>query len=69
MIRRTRSADDERSTDVNLTAEGVALRRRALEVPPAVVARLGAGLDELEELHRVLTRINTAALAAGELND
>jgi MarR family transcriptional regulator, organic hydroperoxide resistance regulator len=69
VISRTRSADDERSTDVTLTAEGIALRRRALEVPPAVVARLGTSLDELEELHRVLTRINTAALAAGALND
>jgi len=68
LITRTRSAVDERATDVELTSEGSALRRRALDIPPAVVARLGVGLDELEELHRVLTRINTAALAAGALN-
>ncbi|MBO0676201.1 MarR family transcriptional regulator [Mycolicibacterium sp. S2-37] len=68
LVTRTRSTVDERSTDVALTAEGVALRSRALEIPPAVVARLGVDMTELEELHRVLTRINTAALAAGTLD-
>lgn len=67
LITRTRSAVDERSTDVRLTDSGTALRRRALEVPPAVVARLGVGIDELQHLHQVLTRINAAALAAGAL--
>ncbi|MGB3356251.1 MAG: MarR family transcriptional regulator [Mycobacterium sp.] len=67
LISRTRSAADERSTDVELTEEGAALRERALAVPGAVVARLGVDLGELEELHRVLTRINSAALAAGAL--
>jgi diphthamide synthase (EF-2-diphthine--ammonia ligase) len=59
---------DERATDVELTSEGIALRSRALEIPPAVVARLGVDMVELEELHRVLTRINVAALAAGALD-
>ncbi|WP_422747122.1 MarR family winged helix-turn-helix transcriptional regulator [Mycobacterium sp. WMMD1722] len=68
LVTRTRSTVDERSTDVELTAEGVALRNRALQIPPAVVARLGVDLTELEELHRVLTRINAAALAAGTLD-
>lgn len=67
LITRTRSANDERSTDVELSERGVALRDRALKIPPAVVARLGVDLAELEELRRVLTRINTAALAAGAL--
>ena len=67
LITRTRNAVDERSTDVNLTKSGAALRRRALEIPPAVVARLGVGMDELQHLHEVLTRINSAALAAGAL--
>jgi DNA-binding MarR family transcriptional regulator len=69
LITRTRSAADERATDVALTKAGVALRRRALKIPPAVVERLGVGLDQLELLHDVLTRVNTAALAAGALND
>jgi DNA-binding MarR family transcriptional regulator len=67
LITRTRSVSDERSTDVELSERGVALRERALQIPPAVVARLGVDLAELEELRRVLTRINTAALAAGAL--
>jgi DNA-binding MarR family transcriptional regulator len=68
LITRTRSAADERSTDVDLTDQGTALRRRALEIPSAVVGRLGVDVAELEELHRVLTHINSAALAAGVQN-
>jgi MarR family transcriptional regulator, organic hydroperoxide resistance regulator len=68
LITRTRSATDERATDIELTAAGTALRIRALEIPPTVVARLGVDMAELEQLHRVLTRINAAALAAGALD-
>jgi len=68
LVTRARSAVDERATDVALTADGIALRSRALEIPPAVVARLGVDMAELEQLHRVLTRVNAAALAAGALD-
>jgi DNA-binding MarR family transcriptional regulator len=67
-ITRTRSVADERSTHIELTEAGTALRHEALEIPPAVVARLGVELTELEELRRVLTRINSAAIAAGALD-
>ena len=67
LITRTRNPVDERSTDVDLTKSGVALRRRALTIPPAVVARLGVDMSELQHLHEVLSRINSAALAAGAL--
>jgi DNA-binding MarR family transcriptional regulator len=67
LITRTRSATDERSTDVRLTESGTALRQRALKIPPAVIARLGVDITELQHLHEVLTRINSAALAAGAL--
>jgi len=67
LVTRTRNAADERTTDVKLTDKGTALRRRALKIPPAVVARLGVDLSELQHLHRVLTRINAAALASGAL--
>ncbi|HEX3286350.1 MAG TPA: MarR family transcriptional regulator [Mycobacterium sp.] len=67
LITRSRSRADERATDVELTKTGLQLRRRALKIPPAVIERLGVGLDELEHLHTVLTRINAAALAAGAL--
>ena len=68
LITRTRSTADERLTDIELTDEGTTLRNRALKIPPAVVARLGVDMAELEQLHHVLTRINSAALAAGALD-
>ena len=67
-ITRSRSATDERTMQVELTTKGRTLRRKALTIPPAVVERLGVGLDELERLHDVLTGINAAALAAGILD-
>ena len=67
LITRAKNATDERTTDVMLTQRGIALRERALAIPPAVVARLGVEVAELENLHRVLTRINAAAVAAGAL--
>jgi DNA-binding MarR family transcriptional regulator len=68
LITRNRSVADERSTHVELTEDGSALRDRAVEIPPAVVARLGVEIAELDELRRVLTRINAAAQAAGALH-
>jgi len=69
LITRSRSTNDERATDVLLTDAGIALREQALAIPPAVVSRLGVDIAELEQLHRVLTRVNAAALAAGALDD
>jgi len=68
LITRLRNATDERTMQVELTTKGRTLRRQALTIPPAVVERLGVGLDELEQLHDVLTAINAAALAAGILD-
>jgi DNA-binding MarR family transcriptional regulator len=68
LITRSRSEVDERTTHVELTPKGRNLRKQALKVPPAVVARLGVELSELEHLHQILTGINTAALAAGALD-
>ena len=67
LVTRTRSVTDERATDVELTEAGIALRDKALDIPPTVVARLGVDLPELEQLHKALTRVNVAALAAGAL--
>lgn len=61
LITRRRSESDERNLVVSLTAAGVALRAEALKIPPAVVARLGVSLADLEQLHDVLTRVNAAA--------
>lgn len=68
LIARNRSTADERSTHIELTDDGRALRERALAIPAAVVARLGVDLAELDELRQRLTSINSAALAPGALN-
>ncbi|WP_040796676.1 MarR family winged helix-turn-helix transcriptional regulator [Nocardia higoensis] len=60
-ITRTRDPRDERNLVIDLTPAGRALRAEAEKIPAAVVERLGVGLEELEELHRVLTRVNRAA--------
>lgn len=61
LVRRERNPHDERALAVELTREGRALRRKALEVPPAIVERLGMGIDELKALQRRLTRVIEAA--------
>jgi MarR family transcriptional regulator, organic hydroperoxide resistance regulator len=65
LVTRTRDARDERQLRIDLTQDGRALREQALNVPPAVVARLGLSLGELMELHRGLTELNQAARRAG----
>lgn len=65
LLTRTRRTDDERQLDVELTKAGRALRRQAERIPPAVVAKLGIDLADLELLHAALTRVIAAARAAG----
>lgn len=59
-VTRARDAADERLLAVTLTGAGAALREQALAIPPAVVERLGMSLDELRDLHSVLTRVIAA---------
>ena len=61
LLRRDRSRADERSLAVALTDKGRALREQALEVPPAIVERLGMDVDELMDLHARLTKVIAAA--------
>jgi DNA-binding MarR family transcriptional regulator len=61
LLTRRRDAHDERLLSVALTAKGLALREQALKVPPAIVERLGMSIDELETLHRALTRVIAAS--------
>lgn len=61
LLVRARDATDERLLSVSLTAEGRALRARAELIPGAVVARLGMGTAELQQLHATLTGFMAAA--------
>lgn len=65
LLTRTRDPDDERQLRIDLTQKGRALREQALNVPPAVVAKLGMSLGDLQELHKGLTTLNEAARRAG----
>ncbi|MGX6601802.1 MarR family winged helix-turn-helix transcriptional regulator [Micromonosporaceae bacterium Da 78-11] len=64
-VRRARDPADERSLAVTLTEAGQALRAEAEKIPPAVVARLGMPVDELESLHAALTQVIAAARRSG----
>jgi DNA-binding MarR family transcriptional regulator len=64
LVRRERSARDERSVEVRLTEEGRVLRERALRVPRRIVAATGFDLDEIRELRERLDELTTALDAA-----
>ena len=65
LIVRARDRSDERMLAVELTEAGRELRDQALQVPPAVVRRLGMSAAELTQLHASLTRVIAAARGQG----
>jgi DNA-binding MarR family transcriptional regulator len=65
LVTRTRDPQDERQLRIDLTEQGRALREQALNVPPAVVAKLGMSLGDLMDVHKGLTQLNEAARRAG----
>ena len=67
LVRRERSARDERSVQVRLTDEGTALRERALLVPRRIAAATSLELGEIEALRARLDRL-TSALDSAELD-
>ncbi|MEU2286500.1 MarR family transcriptional regulator [Streptomyces sp. NPDC013178] len=64
LVRRERSARDERSVEVRLTDEGVALRDRALEVPRRIVTATGLDIAEIGALRERLDQLTVALDAA-----
>ncbi|MGI5455308.1 MarR family winged helix-turn-helix transcriptional regulator [Streptomyces sp. CA-249302] len=66
LVRRERSARDERSVEVHLTAEGTALRERALEVPRRIVSATSFDVDEIRTLRARLDELTVALDAAAE---
>jgi DNA-binding MarR family transcriptional regulator len=61
LVTRARDPRDERSLAVTLTDAGQSLRTQALTIPPAIINRLDMPLEELEALHKSLTRVIAAA--------
>jgi len=63
-VRRERDRGDERALRVELTAEGRALREKALEVPPAVMRLLGMDASQLASLRDALRAVIAAVESA-----
>ncbi|MER5443700.1 MarR family transcriptional regulator [Streptomyces sp. NPDC002790] len=66
LVRRERSATDERSVTIALTDSGAALKTRASEVPRKIAAATGFDLHEIADLRSRLDRL-THALDSAEL--
>ncbi|WP_404313253.1 MarR family transcriptional regulator [Agrococcus terreus] len=69
LVTRGRRAADERTLDIALTAEGAALRERALAVPRTMAERLGLDLEQLEQLHGLMTTLIGAVDRAQQAQD
>ncbi|MEU4650877.1 MarR family winged helix-turn-helix transcriptional regulator [Nocardia fluminea] len=69
LITRRRDPHDDRALHIDLTDAGRELREQAERIPPAVVARLGVSLADLEELRDVLGRVNAAARHASDVRE
>lgn len=61
LVQRTRDRNDERSVLVTLTAQGEALREKALDIPNQLVCKLDAtpeeGIALLSQMHELLARM------------
>lgn len=60
LVRRERSAADERSVTVQLTDAGAQLRERALPVPRRILASTGMTVEEILTLQGLLGRLTGA---------
>jgi DNA-binding MarR family transcriptional regulator len=54
LVERRRSAEDERAVEVFLTTTGKRLKKRALDVPAALLCKTGLSLPELVKLRDTL---------------
>lgn len=56
-VTRERDPRDERALQVRLTKAGRDLRQQALQIPPAIMGRLGMSVQELTALRNHLTEV------------
>jgi DNA-binding MarR family transcriptional regulator len=64
-VERRRSHEDERSVTVCTTAEGAALREKALGVPRRIAAATGMSLEQIRELRAGLDALTATLDTAG----
>ena len=67
LLKRTRSAEDERQVLISLTSQGQALREKARAVPQAILAASACSLGELSAMkNQLITLRDRLNAAAGE---
>lgn len=54
IIKRERSAEDERSVIIHLTDQGLALKEKCVEIPYKIGSCLNLSMADIKELHRLL---------------
>lgn len=64
LVTRERVIGNERTLAVGLTAEGRALRSRAVSVPGTMMAKLGLSREQAEDLNRMMRDVIAAAQGA-----
>ncbi len=67
LIQRRRAAEDERRVDISLSEAGLALKRRAQEIPPQLACAAACSLEELSSLTRRLHELRQQ-LSGAELS-
>lgn len=69
LVERRRSAEDERVVEVFLTAAGKKAKRRAADVPAAMLCKTGLSLAELEKLRTTLQGLTRKLQGAGDRDE
>ena len=64
LLKRERQASDERTVNVSLTDEGIALEKKALPIPTALGSCLFADFSEYDPLKKILLKLNRRLDAA-----
>lgn len=59
-IQRTRSKEDERQVLISLTSEGVALKKKAADIPPCILDASNTTADELARLRTEIVTLREA---------
>ncbi len=57
LIERTRSKEDERARDINLTQRGVELQQQAMDIPSTLACSITLSREELDQLKQLCNKL------------